>query len=66
MHQKCSTPTQEVKCRQHTASFTGIKFTKQELVSESVSELLTNITNDRTHTASSFTGIKFTKRELGS
>ena len=26
------------KCRQHTASFTGIKFTKQELVSELGSE----------------------------
>ena len=25
------------KCRQHTASFTGIKFTKQELVSQLVS-----------------------------
>ena len=26
------------KCRQHTASFTGIKFTKQELVSQLVSQ----------------------------
>ena len=32
--------TDFAKCRQHTASFTGIKFTKRELVSESVSELV--------------------------